>query len=201
MGAEGFLPYTLLKPVQNFIKQTKNSNLLTTILTGVSPNTACFLDPRLSVQEILPLLLIILQPTFRPVSTVKVFLIICSSHSQVSKRENIPLVFGNHLIVCLLYIYIDNSIKLTCEKFVSKGGVIIFKCISPQLEYTIWEMLLLVSLLRFKFWGIKRIIFFHNCSTSKWKVSQHALHHLKVLFFKSTAWLLMNGFPAIFAFR
>ena len=50
------------------MKQTKVKNLLTTILTEVSPNTACFLDPRMAVQEVLPLLLIILQPTFRPVS-------------------------------------------------------------------------------------------------------------------------------------
>ena len=36
-------------------------------------------------------------------------------------------------------------------------------------RYTIWETLLSVMLLRFKFWGIKSDIFFHNRNTWKWK--------------------------------
>ncbi|XP_022092575.1 chromosome transmission fidelity protein 18 homolog isoform X2 [Acanthaster planci] len=54
---------------ENSVKQTRTQNLLTTILSEVCPSTACFLDPRMAVTQILPLLLIILQPTFRPVNT------------------------------------------------------------------------------------------------------------------------------------
>ncbi|XP_038065359.1 chromosome transmission fidelity protein 18 homolog [Patiria miniata] len=54
---------------ENSVKQTRTQNLLSTVLSEVSPSTACFLDPRMAVTQILPLLLIILQPTFRPVNT------------------------------------------------------------------------------------------------------------------------------------
>ena len=55
-------------PQQNHSKKTKCENLVTAMMADMTPGTRKFLNIHVVVMEILPPLMDIIQPNFRPVS-------------------------------------------------------------------------------------------------------------------------------------
>ena len=53
---------------QNYLKKTKCENLVMSMMSDMSPGTRKYLNIPVVVMEILPPLMDIIQPTFRPVS-------------------------------------------------------------------------------------------------------------------------------------
>ena len=55
---------------QNNMKRMKHENLVTSMMTDMSPGTRKFLNIPVAVMEVLPPLMNIIQPNFRPVSNM-----------------------------------------------------------------------------------------------------------------------------------
>ncbi|XP_072043772.1 chromosome transmission fidelity protein 18 homolog [Amphiura filiformis] len=73
-------------------KQSRTSNLITTLLSEVTPRIASNLNPRTLIMDILSHLLLIIQPSFRPVNTQ-----LFSSQEKKQLAELIDTMIGYNL--------------------------------------------------------------------------------------------------------